>query len=68
VPELVDDGCGFLVPAGSTEAIAEALHTVLDTDSDTLAAMGEVGRQRVHRYHDVDRNTAALAELFRPLV
>jgi colanic acid/amylovoran biosynthesis glycosyltransferase len=68
IPELVDDACGFLLPAGSTEAIAEALHTVLETDPDILTAMGEVGRQRVHRYHDVNRNTAALAELLRPLL
>lgn len=68
IPELVDDGCGFLFPAGSTEAIVEALHTVLAADADTLIAMGEVGRQRVRYHHDVDRNTAALAALFRPLV
>lgn len=68
IPELVDDACGFLLPAGSAEAIAEGLQTVLETDADILAAMGEVGRQRVRRYHDVDRNTAALAALFRPLV
>ncbi len=68
IPELVDDGCGFLVPAGSTEAIVEALHAVLAADPDTLVAMGEVGRERVRRQHDVDRNTAALAALLRPLV
>lgn len=68
IPELVDDACGFLLPAGSTDAIAEALHTVLDSDPATLATMGEVGRKRVHLHHDVDRNTVALAELFRPLV
>lgn len=68
IPELVDDHCGYLMPAGSTEAIVESLHTVLETDRETLAAMGEAGRARVRHYHDVDRNTAALAALFRPLL
>ncbi|NWK95842.1 colanic acid biosynthesis glycosyltransferase WcaL [Sphingobium lactosutens] len=68
IPELVDDHCGYLVPAGSTEAITETLHIVLEADRETLAVMGEAGRARVRRYHDVDRNAAALAALFRPLV
>ena len=68
IPELVDEQCGWLVPAGSRPALAEALREALDCHPGRLACMAEIGRERVLRNHNADRNAAQLADLFRPLV
>lgn len=62
-PELVDAACGWLVPAGSVERLAEAMAEVLDATPDRLAAMGAEGRARVLRRHDADTNARALSAL-----
>lgn len=67
IPELVDEQCGWLVPAGSRPALAEALRDVLDCHPARLAFMAEIGRERVVRNHNADRNAAQLADLLRPL-
>ncbi|WP_026359519.1 glycosyltransferase [Sphingomonas sp. PR090111-T3T-6A] len=67
IPELVDDRAGWLIPAGSATALAEAMRAALATDRQTLAAMGAEGRARVLRDHDVHKNAAGLAALLRPL-
>jgi glycosyltransferase involved in cell wall biosynthesis len=67
IPELVDDRAGWLVPAGSATALAEAMRAALATDRQTLAAMAAEGRARVLRDHDVHKNAAGLAALLRPL-
>jgi colanic acid/amylovoran biosynthesis glycosyltransferase len=56
IPELVDSGCGWLVPAGSVDALVEAMIQALSTAPETLSAMGVEGRRRV-----VSRHTAAVA-------
>ncbi|MDE2302706.1 MAG: glycosyltransferase family 4 protein [Sphingomonadales bacterium] len=63
-PELVDAECGWVIPAGSVEALTEAMAAALDASPEALAARGEVGRQRVLRLHDAGRNGRALADLF----
>lgn len=60
IPELVDEGCGWLIPAGSEEALVTAMTAALHSPAAELAAKGEVGRERVHRMHDAERNAAAL--------
>src|SRR5690606_19294917 len=65
IPELVDDGCGWLTPAGSVEQLVAALKAALTASESELRAKGKVGRQRVESEHDVQRNAARLAELFR---
>jgi len=62
IPELVDDSCGWLIPAGSEEALADAMRAALHASSDELSAKGAVGRDRVQRMHDVDLNAALLLE------
>jgi len=62
-PELVDGECGWLVPAGDVDALADAMRAVLATDAGTLARMGAVGRARVLEMHDAARNGAQLARL-----
>ncbi len=62
IPELVDDRCGWLVPAGSVDALARAMMAALDADAAVLAAMGAEGHRRVADQHDADRNAATLLE------
>jgi glycosyltransferase involved in cell wall biosynthesis len=65
IPELVQPGVsGWLVPAGSVEALAEAIREALATPTDVLTWMGLAGAERVAAAHDVTREAAALAALF----
>jgi colanic acid/amylovoran biosynthesis glycosyltransferase len=59
----VDASCGWLVPAGSVEALAEVIEACLQLAPDHPAAMGEAGRQRVADLHAIDRAVEPLADL-----
>jgi colanic acid/amylovoran biosynthesis glycosyltransferase len=61
IPELVNDACGWLVSAGSEDALAEAMAAALRASPEELADKGNVGRDRVHRLHDAGRNAALIA-------
>jgi colanic acid/amylovoran biosynthesis glycosyltransferase len=63
-PELVNDQCGWLIPSGSVDALAEALKTAMQTPPQTLAKMGKAGRERVVSLHDSMKNGAELFKLF----
>jgi colanic acid/amylovoran biosynthesis glycosyltransferase len=66
IPELVRPGeNGWLIPAGSIDALEEALADCLARPAADLTAMGEAGYARVVRDHCVDREAGKLAELFR---
>ena len=62
IPELVDASCGWLVPPGAEEALADAMREALNSSAEDLAAKGGVGRERVERLHDARRNAAIMAE------
>lgn len=62
-PELVDGACGWLIPAGSVERLAEAMTEALSADPARLRAMGAIGRERVLEAHDAGRNAQSLARL-----
>ena len=64
-PELVDHGCGWLIPAGSVDALVDAMRAALDASPADLAAMGKVGRERVLALHDASLNGRALLRLFQ---
>lgn len=65
-PELVEPGTtGWLVPAGSVEALVDALRAALDAEPSRLAAMGRAGAALVARLHDAAAEAAKLAALFR---
>jgi colanic acid/amylovoran biosynthesis glycosyltransferase len=65
VPELViPRETGWLAPASSVEALAGAMTECLRASRDELWTMGRRGRERVLALHDVDREAAALANLF----
>lgn len=66
IPELViDKEHGWLFPAGSVEALADAIEQCLNASDDELKKMGEAGHVRVAERHDVDTESAKLAALFR---
>ena len=60
IPELVDQHCGWVVPAGSVDALKAAMAAALDAPLKELAKRGAEGRRRVAQYHDVDTNVAQL--------
>ncbi|MFD1952553.1 glycosyltransferase family 4 protein [Sphingomonas arantia] len=65
IPELVDDDCGWLIPAGSVESLTTAMDAALSASPVTLRAMATCGRARVRRDHDGDVNAGRLATLLR---
>jgi len=66
VPELVEAGAsGWLVPAGSVEALASAIRSALAASPAQLQQMAKVGAQRVLQEHDASREASKLAALFR---
>jgi glycosyltransferase involved in cell wall biosynthesis len=62
IPELVDLQCGWLIPAGSEEALVEAMSEALSATREELAKKGKVGRTRVARFHNAQTNAAKLVE------
>jgi colanic acid/amylovoran biosynthesis glycosyltransferase len=65
IPELVmPQETGWLVPASSVDELAAAMTKCLLAPREELSAMGRRGRERVLAMHDVDREAAALADLF----
>ena len=66
IPELVTPGvCGWLVPPGSTDALTAAMREVLSAPVERLAEMGHAGASRVTERHDVAKEAAKLAAMFR---
>jgi len=59
-PELVDENCGWLIPAGDVGAIANAMIAALAAKPATLDEMGREGRIRVLADHDASKNGEAL--------
>ncbi|MBN2629242.1 MAG: glycosyltransferase [Rhodobacteraceae bacterium] len=64
IPELVTPDCGWLVPAGDVQALAQALRGLAATPIDDLVRMGEAARRRVLARHDIDREAERLTVLF----
>jgi colanic acid/amylovoran biosynthesis glycosyltransferase len=65
IPELVvNEESGWLFPAGSVVALADAMKQCLNTPVEKLIRMGDTGYQRVVQRHDIDTEARKLAELF----
>jgi colanic acid/amylovoran biosynthesis glycosyltransferase len=65
IPELVRPGReGWLVQAGSAEAVADAIEACLRTPTDTLSQMGADGRARIVLRHRIADCAEQLARLF----
>lgn len=66
IPELVEPGAsGFLVPAGSIDALVDGLREVLSTDVTTLGRLASEGRRRVRALHDASVSAQLLKDLFQ---
>jgi colanic acid/amylovoran biosynthesis glycosyltransferase len=64
IPELVQPGrSGWLVPAGSIDALADAMREVLTADPATLDRMAKEGEAMVRELHDVRRSARELSSL-----
>lgn len=64
IPELIEPGRnGWLVPAGSVEALAAAIREVLEADPAELSRLGRQGAERVAERHDARIEAGKLASL-----
>jgi glycosyltransferase involved in cell wall biosynthesis len=64
IPELVRPGeNGWLIPAGSVDALVDVMNEVLDCSPDELARMGARGRDRVKARHSAETEAGKLAAL-----
>ena len=64
IPELLDEDCGWIIPAGSEEALVEAMRAALTASPAELAAMARCGRKRVEASHDLQNIAADLRRCF----
>ncbi len=65
-PELIRHGIdGLLFPAGSVEALANAMEDFLSRPIEELQKMGEAAYARVIERHSIDVEATKLATLFR---
>jgi glycosyltransferase involved in cell wall biosynthesis len=60
IPELVDEACGWIYPAGDEDALLSAINEALEADAQKLERLGGEGRRRVTERHDQHRNAALL--------
>ncbi len=66
IPELVRPGVnGWLVPAGSVDALVSALRELLNSPTSVLAELGKSGREDVIRAHLSTSNAQSLMTLFQ---
>lgn len=64
IPELVDSRCGWMIPAGSIDGIANAMRAALTTPVATLEKMGKEGRKRVEIEHNLKTIAPILQQAF----
>ena len=66
IPELVRHGeDGWIFPAGSIDALTEAMEDFLERPEHELQKMGDAGYLLVMERHSIDTESAKLAQLFR---
>jgi glycosyltransferase involved in cell wall biosynthesis len=66
IPELLDEQCGWIIPAASADALATALRSALTADWAVLERMGKTGRARVEALHDIGHSARLLFACFLP--
>ena len=67
VPELVEDGCGLLVPPRDAQALSKAMSHVLENPS-ARKSMGERSARRAVERFDLRAMTEAYEALYKKLV
>ena len=66
IPELLEDGRnGWLITAGSVEALVGAIRQALAAPLERLGDLGRHGADAVASRHDAEREAGRLAQLFR---
>ncbi len=60
IPELVTPEHGWLVPAGDSRALTDAMQQALDADNAVLDRMGVAARERVLARHDIAASASLL--------
>src|SRR6266545_1119600 len=65
IPELVTPGTGWLVPAGSVLALANAMREVLTLPAHELELMAVEGVKRVREFHEVHASARHLSLLVK---
>jgi glycosyltransferase involved in cell wall biosynthesis len=69
IPELVATGeTGWLVPAGSVDALTDAMRDALQSPPARLDEMGRAGAARVAKQHNARAEARRLIEFLRPVV
>jgi glycosyltransferase involved in cell wall biosynthesis len=65
IPELIRDGIdGLLVAPSDVEGLANAIEKLID-DPELRRRLGQAGRLRVISDYNIQRNVAALGEIFQ---
>jgi glycosyltransferase involved in cell wall biosynthesis len=67
VPELVEDGCGLLVPPRDAQALSKAMSRLLENPS-ARKSMGEKSARRAVERFDLRSMTEAYEDLYRWLI
>lgn len=67
VPELVEGGCGLLVPPGDAQALSEAMRRMLE-NPNVRKSMGEKSARRAVERFDLRVMTGAYEDLYRTLI
>jgi glycosyltransferase involved in cell wall biosynthesis len=69
IPELVVPGRnGWLVPAGSVDALVDGVRQILDAPLEQLARMGLCGREDVRRQHEIGDIARSMMGHFRAAI
>lgn len=68
LPELIEDGrCGFLVPVGDVDALADRIGRLLG-DAELRARMGVAARRAVEERFTTDRMVGAIEAVYRAVL
>jgi colanic acid/amylovoran biosynthesis glycosyltransferase len=65
IPELIDNRCGWLVPAGNAHKLSEVMLEVINTPSEQLYSMGCIGFNRILAEHNSILEAKKLQVLFK---
>jgi glycosyltransferase involved in cell wall biosynthesis len=65
IPEIIPDGCGFIIPEKDTPSLVEAIKKVAKMSVTERKAIGEAGRNFVADNFDIKMQADKLVDLFK---
>lgn len=68
IPELVDEHCGWIIPAGSQKSLESAITSILESAPADLGKMGEEGRRRIEKLHNLATLAESLHNAFKSVI